>query len=300
MNRVVVFALALCAGAARAMPETVSIPSQDAELSIPGYWFQAPDPGPRPAIISLHGCGGMFDARGRLGPVYARDAGYLHREGMHLLAIDSFTPRGRKSICEIPHRQRNLSPEDRRRDVYASIAWLAKHPAVDAARIVVMGRSHGGSTALLVMDRTSSAVSSQPLRPRAAIALYPGCGDAARLRRYEIAAPLLVLAGEADDWTSAWRCFDLRDKLRREQPGAPFELVVYPDAHHGFDGTAALRRVKNVQTRSGEATVGGHPQARAQAYRRLFDFLSEQLDAPLRVSHDERLRAQPRGTRPSR
>ncbi len=35
-----------------------------------------------------------------------REAGYFSVEKMHLLMLDSFTPRGQKSIAEIPSSQR--------------------------------------------------------------------------------------------------------------------------------------------------------------------------------------------------
>lgn len=282
------FFAATCLGAG---PERVLIPSADGKLQLPGYWFEAKGAAPRPAVISLHGCGGAYDSKGQLGPVYARDAGVFNAGGVHLLALDSFTPRGLKSICEIAPRQRGVDEDDRRADVYAAIRWLAQRPEVDASRIALVGRSHGGQTVLSAMDAGSSMVKGQPLRPRAAVALYPGCRKYARMRSYEIAGPLLVLIGEKDDWTPAQRCVELRDKLARTQPDAPFEVVVYPDSYHGFDGRAPIRVRGNIATtRSGTATVGGNPETGEEARRKMLEFLSAQLAVPLQAF----------GTRPMR
>ena len=275
---------------AQAEPQKISIPSLDGRLQVPGYWFEAQADGRRPAVIELHGCGGAFDSRGRLIASVLRDARYFNLERIHVLALDSFTPRGLGSICEIPVSRRSIGDDDRRADVYAAMQWLARQPSVDAARIAVVGRSNGGSAVLSIMDLSDEAVRGQPLRPRAAVAFYPACGRFARMLRYELAAPLLLMIGELDDWTSARRCVELHEKVRRahQQPG--FELIVYPDSHHGFDGAGPLQIRKNLPTKSGSATVGGNLQTRKIAYRRMFDFLSEQLDTPLRLAHDERFR----------
>ena len=115
------------AGHCAAGPQQVSIPSLDGRLKIPGCWFQADAPGRRPAVISLHGCGGALDAQGRLGAARSREAGYFNGEKMHFLVPDSFTPRGLKSICATANAYRTVYEEDRREDVSAAIQWLAAH-----------------------------------------------------------------------------------------------------------------------------------------------------------------------------
>jgi dienelactone hydrolase len=138
------------------------------------------------------------------------------------------------------------------------------------------------------MNGGDDMVRSQVVRPRAAVAFYPGCSRFARMPRYEPAAPLLVMIGELDDWTPAQRCVELRDKLARAHADAGFQLVVYPGSYHGFDGGALVFERRGLATQSGTAHVGGNREARQQAYRRMFDYLSEQLQVPLHLSHDER------------
>ena len=263
--------------------EPVSIPSLDGKLQLPGYLFEAVAPaGPRPAIISLHGCGGLLDAKGGLSRNRYRVAEYLNVEGMHMLALDSFTPRGVKSICEIPPRQRTLDYETRREDVYAAIRWLAQRPNVDRSRIAIVGYSNGGSTVLSVLDRTDRLVKAQPIQPRAAIAYYPGCQPFADMWSYRLAAPLLLMIGALDDWTSPRHCERLLAKV------GGFELIIYPGSHHGFDGYGPVQVRTGLPTRSGGATTGANPEAREKSLRRMFDFLSEQLDVPLALTHEAR------------
>lgn len=283
--------VALCIGVSSAAAvEQVTIPSADAKLRLVGYWFKADASDPRPAVISLHGCNGAVDAKGNLNPVWKRDAGFFNAEKMHLLVLDSFTPRGEASICETPPSRRGVDEQDRRDDVFAALQWLADQPGVDRSRLAVVGRSHGGSTVLSVMDRTDKLVQRQAVQPRAAVALYPGCARWARMWNYDVSAPLLILSGELDDWTPAADCRTLRDSVVRSRKEAPIELVIYPGSYHGFDSTAPVAVRTNVgSTRSGTATVGGNPQARENSHARLFGFLAEQMGLPLVLSHDERL-----------
>ena len=280
------FVVALCAPAAGV--ENVSIPSADGKLQLPGYWFETAAAGARPAVISLHGCGGLLDDHERLSRSRFRVAEFLDVEGMHMLALDSFTPRGLKSICETPSSQRVIQPEDRRGDVFAAIQWLARRPNVDKDRIAVVGYSHGGSTVLSVLDRTEKVVRTQPVQPRAAVAFYPGCSRFADMFRYEISVPLLLMIGESDNWTPASHCVRLRDRIAKDQKDASFELILYPESHHGFDAYGPPKTRTGLPTKSGWATVGGNTEAREKALRRMFEFLSAQFGIPLLLSHDER------------
>ena len=270
--------------------EDVSIPSLDGKLQLPGYWFATTAPGPRPAIISLHGCGGALDDKGQLSRNRFRVAEYFNIEQMHMLVVDSFTPRGEKSICETPASKRAIQYEDRRQDVFAAIQWLAQRPAVDGSRIAVVGYSNGGGTVLSVLDRTDRVVRAQPIQPRAAVAFYPPCARYADRWKYEISAPLLLMIGELDDWTSARQCVRLEARMKREQADASFELIVYPGSHHGFDGYGPLKIRTGLPTKSGRATVGANPEARDRALQRMFEFLSAHLGSPLGLTHNERFR----------
>jgi len=153
----------------------VSILSQDGKLQIPGYWFDTGDKDPQPVVIGLHGCGGGLDSKGNFAERLFRYGGYFNAERMHFLALDSFTPRGQKSICETPNKLRTIHESDRREDLFAAIDWLVKQPSVDASRIVVLGWSHGAQTVLSTIDATDKYVQAQKVQPRAAVAFYPGC-----------------------------------------------------------------------------------------------------------------------------
>ena len=270
----------------------VAVPSQEGRLQLTGHWFPAAAAGPRPAVVALHGCNGLSGATGALNGSWRRQAGYFNAEGMHLLVLDSFGPRGLGPICNVPNARRTLTEEDRRDDVFAALGWLAAQPDVDASRLVVAGWSHGAQAVLSAVDATQRTVQAQAVQPRAAVAFYPGCGKVNRMAAYRLTVPLLVMSGELDDWTPAAGCRALQARLAREG-GPPMALEVYPDSHHGFDSLGPVRTVDAANTRSGKASVGGNPQALALSHARTFDFLAVQLGLPLAHSHEQRLKASP-------
>lgn len=268
--------------------EQITFTSSDGKLLLNAHWFPTNLGGPRPVVVALHGCNGALDSKGRLSPVWRRYASYFSAEGMHFMVLDSFGPRGLKSVCEIPEMRRTIHEEERRDDVFSAMHWLARLSHVDASRIVVAGWSHGASTALSVLDATDKTVEGEALKPRATVAFYPGCNKFLKMWNYEITSPLLVLIGELDDWTPAPPCASLGERLRKTER-ASFELVVYPGSYHAFDSLASVSVRSNVgNTRSGTATSGGNPEARKQSHEKMFNFLSKQLEMPLIMTHEQR------------
>jgi dienelactone hydrolase len=101
--------------------------------------------------------------------------------------------------------------------------------------------------------------------------------------------PLLILHGAADDWTPAAPCLEL---ARRSADAAyPPRTVVYPDAHHGFDGLAApVRRLPNVYNPGAPgnrgAHVGTHEAARRLAIEEVRLFVQARLGRRLPADGD--------------
>lgn len=240
------------------------------------YWFAAASAGPRPAVVALHGCSGPYDTRGQLTAHLRRYAADLNAAQMHVLVLDSFGPRGLRSVCEIPQGKRPLREADRRADAQAALRWLAARPEVDATRLVLLGWSHGAQTVLAALDASDAAVQGQTVQARAAVAFYPGCTEPLKNSHYRLQGPLLMMVGERDDWTASAPCVRLHQRLGAQAPR--FEFEVYADSYHGFDSLSPPRVRDNVgSTRSGKATVGGNPAARVASRERMFRFLEEQL-----------------------
>jgi len=76
--------------------QLVHFPSLDADgTMLDGYLYRAAGAGPHPAVVFLHGCGGMISDR--LGTINTREvewAAALNRIGYTVLMVDSFHPRG--------------------------------------------------------------------------------------------------------------------------------------------------------------------------------------------------------------
>ena len=257
-------------------PERVVVSSLDAphgtSVGLPGHWFHAAVAGPAPAVLALHGCGGLFDARGALAPRYVDLAARLNALGVHMLVTDSLTPRGEKELCTQPAGQRQVTQLQRRRDAFGGLQWLAAQPGVDAARLGLLGWSNGGSTVLAATNQRHPEVAAATLRPTLAVAFYPGCGGELA-RGYAGSAPLLMLLGEADDWTPAAEC-----KALAGAANTAVQVESYAGAFHGFDGTGPVRLRRDVPNgvNPGRGVhVGGNPAARAAAAVRLDQFVRE-------------------------
>jgi dienelactone hydrolase len=278
MRRLAALLCGLWAGVALAAPALVEVPSLDqaqgAPVTLSGHWFPAEGAERRPAVVLLHGCGGLLDGKGRLGTRQVEYAALLNAEGWHALALDSLTSRGVKELCTLKTGQRPITQAHRRLDALGALQWLAAQPGVDATRLVLLGWSNGGSTVLAATNRGHRAVAGASVKPRAAVAFYPGC-DAELARGYAGTSPTLLLVGESDDWTPARPCVALAAAV-----GSGARTVVYPGAYHGFDGTAALRVRADVPNgiKPGQGvTVGGQPAAREASRREMLAFLREQL-----------------------
>ena len=244
-------------------------------VQLSGLMYRPLGTGPFPALVLMHGCGGMVTNQGYVTASYRYWAERLALEGYVALLVDSFGPRGYRSICELQVRPVRESRE-RADDIYAAQEWLAAQTHVARDRIGVIGWSNGASGTLYGMRE------SRPRRGiRAAVAFYPGCRTLARsTTAYRPYAPLLILAGEADDWTPAAACVELAAIARKQ--GAVMETVTYPGAHHSFDRINSPVRYRpdvrnlNKPDRKG-ATAGEHPEARKDAIRRTLEFLALHL-----------------------
>jgi len=235
-----------------------------------------------PAVIALHGCGGAYGRDKDLNPRHRAMAELLQQEGYHALFPDSFQPRGKESICSEKIGTRDLTSANRRRDVLGALNWVVKRPEVDASRIALLGWSHGGTTVLSANNRNFSEVAAHAVKPRAAIAFYPGCSAYLKTREgYRPNAPLLLMIGEKDDWTPPKACVALHEKVRAQYPNDTFELRVYPDSYHDFDAPNAPLRVRkdvpNGVNPGQGVTTGGNPTARKEAYAEMVEFLRQRM-----------------------
>lgn len=287
MKRFAVGALAACvawAAAARVpalslVVQAVQVPSLDAAQGAPirlaGWWYPAVRLGAAPAVVLLHGCGGMLNARGEPNARTRAYVALLHAQGWHVLALDSLGARGERELCTQRIGTRAITMTQRRRDALGALQWLATLPEVDATRLALLGWSNGGSTVLAAQNLNHPEVAAAPVRARVAVAYYPGCEAEAR-RGWRSASPTLLLLGLADDWTPAAPCLALAQTDPAGLKGIGFE-----GAYHGFDGTAPVRLRRDVPNgvHPGEGVhVGANPEARERAQAAMLAWLRQALE----------------------
>jgi len=181
--------------------------------------------GPFPAVIVLHGCGGMHDMTKR------KLIDELVAWGYAILLVDS-------------HATRRIQPEQacaftsgaftimdkRRRDAFGALVFLGSQTFIDPHHVAVVGFSAGAWVTLSVAEPNAFELfgPTSNLRFQAAAAFYPLCV----LPGARPAIPTLILIGASDDWTPAADCS--AKVARWGKDGPPVELVVYPGAYHGF------------------------------------------------------------------
>ncbi len=295
------FVALVCAGIAlnanARRTEAVTFPSVDRE-ALSAVMLHAvlllpsrPAPvGGYPAIVALHGCGGMYSTRESHDQEIAermmtRVEPWL-RDGYAVLFVDSFRSRGVTEVCTVRHGERTITTSIRRLDALGALAYLAARRDIARERIALVGWSHGGSAALQTINTADRAVAeffarkNAPPFFRAAVAFYPGCASPLKAGdRYVPGTPTRVHIGELDDWTPARTCVDLGIALGER--GADFSVTTYPDSYHAFDsptGKVVVRSDVPNGVRPGQGVhVGPNPAARAAATSSVRAFLHERL-----------------------
>ncbi|HET8877478.1 MAG TPA: dienelactone hydrolase family protein [Casimicrobiaceae bacterium] len=283
----------LCAGVALGAQarrvESVTFPSLDRDGNGATVLLHAmlllpagPARGARPAIVALHGCGGMYSTREghehELAERLALRADPLLRDGYAVLFVDSFRSRGLAQICTIRHADRTVKVAQRRLDALGALAYLAHRGDVAGERVALLGWSHGGSVALQAIEKQNRAAGAAFFR--GAVAFYPGCASALALgSRYRPGAPTRVYIGELDDWTPAATCVELGKAMAARNED--LRVATYPDSYHGFDaprGQLVHRIDVPNGVHPGEGVhVGPNAAAREAANASVRAFLRERL-----------------------
>ena len=180
--------------------------------------FSTAHPGYHPAVFLTYGSSGLT-ARGDALRDYARrlaEHGYVVFLIHYFDATDSATA-GTLPVS-LPHfRVWTKALED-------GIAYASKDPQVDRHRIGILGFSLGAFLALWE--------SSQDPRVKAVVEYYGGTG-------LFLAAPkrmpaTLILHGEKDSFVPVAEAHKLERLLEKQR--APYEIRIYPNQEHGFDG----------------------------------------------------------------
>lgn len=272
----------LLSGCGLTARQTVRFPNATpgAPLAIEAVLVRPAGSGPFPAVVQLHGCAGI-DAQS------FRWARWLAERGYVALVVDSFGPRRLAGDCR-------SGPDDppitaRFDDAFGALRYLQSRRDVRADRVAVIGWSQGGVYAMAAINGPSlerarargvalPSIESTTGGFAAGIGVYPG--GCFSLVNERVVRPLLVLIGEADDWTPAAKCREMVEAMRGR--GADATIVTYPGAYHYFDveeqRLEVLTHVENDNRPGGSgATVSYQAEAAADARARIETFLARHL-----------------------
>jgi dienelactone hydrolase len=213
--------------------------------------------GPFPAIVALHGFGGILDYQNDW-LKNLKDAGFV------TLMVDSYCARGyycqgqsRSRLTPLMLNPMMVSPATRATDALGALRYLQSQPFVDPERIGVLGWSGGGTAAVMVSSRTGGF--------KAAVGFYPSVSE----RQHEPITPTLILAGELDPNAAQYKSY--ADAARKKN--LPVEVVVYPGAYRKFDEPGGMINIAGTKQEYNEA-------AALDAEKRVKSFFSKHLKLP--------------------
>ncbi|MGB7990591.1 MAG: dienelactone hydrolase family protein [Candidatus Methylophosphatis roskildensis] len=229
----------------KTLPELMKGNTTGEAVNVVGHLFLPLGTVKVPAVVLVHGSGGIYNAELDFWPKQFNAA------GIAVFTLDMFGPRGVPSTAE---DQSQVPFAADTADAFAALKLLATHPRIDATHIAIMGFSRGGIAALRANVEKIIASQKLPdgLRYAAVIPTYPGaCAGIFRLVAKPgvfTKAPMLFLHGDADDYTPISACQDYADKIGKA--GTPVEFVVLEGAHHKFDSDDLKRYYVRGATRT--------------------------------------------------
>ena len=175
--------------------------------------------GPFGCVVALHGSKGWAD--------HHQDHidGWLEA-GLAVCKVNSFTSRG---IDSTVNDQLTVTHAMMLVDAFRTRSALAQDPRI--GKIGIAGWSLGGTVALYSSWSPIIEILGSPFD--AHLPFYPAAHIRPEIEKWSD-SPILILHGDADDWTP----LELVEELMPQLPNAT--LQVYPGAHHSFDSEKVL------------------------------------------------------------
>ena len=268
LSAIILLTLSAVASAADAAPlptpRQVDIPLGNALLHAQLY---KPDgDGPFPAVIALHGCGGLAGHSEPVQPRYRDWAEQLLKAGNAVLLPDSYGSRELGPQCRVKERRVHARRE-RVADIMASRQWLVQQPWAARDRISLLGWANGASALLWAVRPQLSSRNVEP--DFRSVAFYPDCRISSGLG-WSARVPTLLLIGAKDDVSSPPACRQMVDGAHGRSALA--QIVVYPGAYHDFDRANLPPHAVGTTSDAGVPEyghLGTDPEARADSQKRV-------------------------------
>ena len=183
---------------------------------------------PVPAVIMLHGAGGVL---------YPRELTYgrqFARLGIAALVVDAFGARRDRAVGFID-RLIEITETMLVADAYAALRHLAARKDIDARRIVLIGFSYGGMASVFAAySQVADLIAPKGPRFAGHVAFYGPCIARFRDNR-TTGAPVLMMAGSEDAIIDRLRCEEIRQDLIAG--GSDVQMIVFEGAYHQWDGS---------------------------------------------------------------
>ena len=252
-------------------PQLVDIPQASGTLH--ALLYRPGGDGPFPAVIALHGCGGLTARAEQIQPRYRDWAEQLLKAGNAVLLPDSYGSRELGPQCRIAVKERRvLARRERVTDIIAARQWLVQQPWVSHDHIGLVGWANGASAVLWAVRPQLPSKDDPDFR--SAVAFYPDCRLSSGLG-WSARIPTLVLIGANDDLSSPAACRQMIDGARGRSALA--RIVVYPGAYHDFDRPDFPLHAVAENSDAGvpeHGHLGTDPEARADSQKRVADWLA--------------------------
>jgi len=271
LSATILLTLSVAACTAHAAPASTQVEISSGNLKLHAQLYKPEGNGPFPAVIALHGCGGLSAANEPVAPRYREWSEQLLKAGYAVLWPDSFGSREVGPQCREKERK-VLARRERVADVAASHKWLIAQSWVAQDRISLIGWAHGASAVLWAVRPQLASRSKEP-DYRSAIAFYPECRISSRTG-WSARVPTLLLIGAKDDVASPPLCKQMVDGARGRSALA--RIVVYPAAAHDFDrADLPLRALDgNDPTTPEHGHIGTDADARDDAQKQVSAWLA--------------------------
>jgi dienelactone hydrolase len=208
--------------------------SQSGKAAITIWLPQMPSPTARDgrvaAVVIGHSIGGWKDGSEGAYVKPLLDAGYA------VLGLDHFGPRGIKRAADVPGAISPITPVS---DALLALKLAATHPAIDPARIGVMGLSMGGITAEHSAYEfvRRKVLGDSALKFAAHVPFYAPCANVFSNDGGPVTtgAPMLKLYGGKDETTPREKCERIDALARAAEPGLRWQSHWYPEAYHAWE-----------------------------------------------------------------
>ena len=208
---------------------------------------------PVPAMVILHGSGGIKEGREM---EYAQ---LFADNGIASLVVDYYAPRGVIETTPYVMKTMITTEVDIMSDAYSALKILGTHPFIDAERIGVTGYSYGGMATRYVLDARLKEIMAKAVAPFALhMDIYGPCHQTLGYN-VTTGAPYLAVHGDSDNSVDPQLCQIIYKDI--EAGGSIVESHVIAGAGHAWENNGPITEFDGSYVRGCQFSF--HPETGA-------------------------------------